>query len=707
MSFGRVLSTIPLTLWPRPRYPQGTNAHVLLQRADPPASTRAPQHQPTDVISWQHTSHWVAPPVALAISSAWPLHATANYPSLSTPHQSPLCTVLECSLANSPALAALARGLTAGGHAILPTGLLMEVLAAATAVLLPDASQPHSAHTSTPAALRDVTFLAPISMVELQAAEPASLLCLARADGSLELVSLTAVQHNASQQQQRARRAERGATASTPTAHRVTRHVAALLAPVSSHAKRQRQLNTLDGLAALHQAIISMPQQQAPAAGAFASVASEPLLGSTASAASRWTEGLFGSPASLEAALQLHGCAALDSSASASRVLRRVACCLLPGRSEHKQQQHITEDPASCGMHAGSGGSELRLVGASAIEAQQSVWQLSGLELATLSTARAGASPAAAAASAPSSRGQAPGAGLTAALGGKELRRVVRQVVAQVVGVEVGDEEPLMAAGLDSLGAAELRNVLQDQLQLQLPATLAFDYPTPASITSFLQQQLAAGSSSHSSSALAASLHSHRSPVMGPVGSPLADAVVGVCGMSSLPWSLLDPSRSAVADAISPAPLSRWDTSDPRATAGGAAGIELPPQFGAFLPAVELFDASLFGVVPVEAAGMDPQQRLLLAAVLEAAPGLGRGAASGAGAAAAGSTGVFVGVASSDYEALGQKHGVQVGRTGCLHFAARDASGACNRGCMHCLFHAKRRCRARMQVGWKWVLPKR
>ncbi len=656
---------------------------MLLQRADQPPSRSASPPRATDVITWQHSCHWVAPPAALAVSSAWPLHATATYPSLSTPHQNPLCAVLECNLAHLPALAALARGLTAGGHAILPTGLLMEVLAAAMVVLLPDASQPHSTHTGTTAALRDVAFLAPVSAVELQAAEPASLLCLARVDGSLELVTLTTVQHNASQQQQqRARRVARGATASTP-AHRVTRHVSASLAPMSPPAGQQLHPNALDGLAALHRSIFSKPQQQTPAAGSFAAVASEPLLGSTASAASRWTEGMFGSPASLEAALQLHGCAALETDANASRVLRRVACCLLPGRAENKQQQYTTEDSSSCGMHAGSGGSELRLVGAPGGEAQHSVWQLSGLELATLSAARASASPAPAATSATASRGQASGAGPTAALDGEELRRVVQQVVAQVVGVEVGEEEPLMAAGLDSLGAAELRNVLQDQLQLQLPATLAFDYPTPASIISYLQQQLAATSSSHRSSALAASLHPHRSSVMGPAGSSLADAVVGVCGMSSLPWSLLDPGRSAAADAISPAPLSRWDTSDPRVMAGGVAGVELPPQFGAFLPAVELFDASLFGVMPVEAAGMDPQQRLLLAAVLEAAPGLGRGATAGAGAAAAGSTGVFVGVASSDYEALGQKHGVQVGRACCYHFAAdmlSDASRACNGG---------------------------
>lgn len=50
--------------------------------------------------------------------------------------------------------------------------------------------------------------------------------------------------------------------------------------------------------------------------------------------------------------------------------------------------------------------------------------------------------------------------------------------------------QPLSEAGVDSLGAVELRNKLEASLGTKLPATVTFDYPTTAALASFLATRM-------------------------------------------------------------------------------------------------------------------------------------------------------------------------------------------------------------------------
>ena len=49
-------------------------------------------------------------------------------------------------------------------------------------------------------------------------------------------------------------------------------------------------------------------------------------------------------------------------------------------------------------------------------------------------------------------------------------------------GSDVDPHVPLMEAGLDSLGAVELRSALSSAFNVELPATLTFDHPTIAAL---------------------------------------------------------------------------------------------------------------------------------------------------------------------------------------------------------------------------------
>ncbi|WP_010360984.1 type I polyketide synthase, partial [Streptomyces acidiscabies] len=225
-----------------------------------------------------------------------------------------------------------------------------------------------------------------------------------------------------------------------------------------------------------------------------------------------------------------------------------------------------------------------------------------------------------------------------AGLGERERARalldLVRREAAVTLGFDNADALPQGRAfrdvGFDSLTAVELRNKLASATGLVLPASLVFDYPTPAALAEHLGSEL---------------LGTVEAAPVTPVITAALDEPIAIVGMGcrfpggvSSPEQLWNAVVSSV-DAMSEFPADRgWDL-----VGDGFARV------GGFVEDVAGFDAGFFGISPREALAMDPQQRLLLETAWEALErtGIAPNALKGS------KTGVFVGGAVSGYETVG------------------------------------------------------
>ncbi|WP_369172970.1 type I polyketide synthase [Streptomyces sp. R28] len=217
---------------------------------------------------------------------------------------------------------------------------------------------------------------------------------------------------------------------------------------------------------------------------------------------------------------------------------------------------------------------------------------------------------------------------------------MVRAQVATVLGHVSGDViaagQAFKELGFDSLTALELRNRLVSATGLRLPATLVFDYPTPAALADFV---------------LAEALGTAGETAVGAAVAAADDEPIAIVGMSCrYPGATAGPDDlwrlvASGGDGISGFPTDRgWDVSGLFDSDPSQVGTSYATE-GGFLYDAPQFDAGFFGISPREALAMDPQQRLLLEGSWEAIESAGIDPASLRGS----STGVFAGVMYHDY----------------------------------------------------------
>ncbi|HEY3708669.1 MAG TPA: SDR family NAD(P)-dependent oxidoreductase, partial [Amycolatopsis sp.] len=227
-----------------------------------------------------------------------------------------------------------------------------------------------------------------------------------------------------------------------------------------------------------------------------------------------------------------------------------------------------------------------------------------------------------------------------------EVLGLVREKVAAVLGHTSADAVEADVAfkdlGFDSLTAVDLRGQLTTATGLALPATLAFDYPTPAALAAHLRAELLDEQTATDVT------------VAGPRAAD--DDPIAIVGMSCrYPGGVRSPEDlwrlvSGEVDAIGALPGDRnWPLGE---LTGDGAG-STPARGGGFLYDAGDFDPGFFGISPREALVMDPQQRLVLEGAWEALERAGIDPAGLRGTDA----GVFIGGGSGDYRPNAEESG--------------------------------------------------
>ena len=211
-----------------------------------------------------------------------------------------------------------------------------------------------------------------------------------------------------------------------------------------------------------------------------------------------------------------------------------------------------------------------------------------------------------------------------------------------------------MEAGLDSLGAVELRNALSAHFSVELPATVTFDHPTPAALAAFLAASLGAGDGNATADGTGAvvlsrgsSFHSATSDLdRVPSRGRAATSVVGISCRYPAPAADgaagFFAAMSASADLPRLIPIERWDL-EPLYSPEVASG-RMYARFAACMDGVDAFDGACFGMPRAEALATDPQSRLLLEEVHAALAGAG-----GTGAYYGTEGGFYVGCMYQEY----------------------------------------------------------
>lgn len=203
----------------------------------------------------------------------------------------------------------------------------------------------------------------------------------------------------------------------------------------------------------------------------------------------------------------------------------------------------------------------------------------------------------------------------------------------EVPPAQINIDTNLAHYGVDSSLSVQFCGALESELGYAVNPSLLWEYSSLAALAQHLEPQAEPMGSST------------------PVSSTQGQEPMAIIGMSCrLPGGVNSPEEfwqllMAGKDGISEVPAERWNAAQWHDPQPGTPG-KIATRKGGFIDHITDFDAALFGINRQEAEAMDPQHRLLLELSWQALEYAGIAPLS----LAATATGVFVGIASHDYQ---------------------------------------------------------
>lgn len=195
------------------------------------------------------------------------------------------------------------------------------------------------------------------------------------------------------------------------------------------------------------------------------------------------------------------------------------------------------------------------------------------------------------------------------------------------------------------MASVELKNILNEQFNVQLPATVAFDYPTAAAVAGYILKN--AGASGTVGSNIEGALEAY-DPVYGENQINSSNSLS--FNTYILGTGCLYPQSEKISDfwlfteksgtAQSEVPVQRWDVDDYYDPTISKIKLSYA-RFAAFVSSIDQFDSAAFRMGRADSTALDPQARILLQITGDAL--------SGAQSLDPESTGTYVGCMFTDY----------------------------------------------------------